>query len=338
MGRPSLMLLIFLAAIGSWFFFNELPSGPSAASRGAASVWPENVTDSQAGGQSPLPSAMVKTRRVDDTIRIASFQLDGFGVKKASQQDLLQIIAQIIRSFDVVALQEIRSREQHVITTLLDAVNGPTDNYDFALGPVVGRLNSKEQFAFIYDRRRLDFDRYELYTVKDPDDLLHSEPLVAWFRARGVPTNEAFTFSLVNMHTDPTMGETVRENRLLRKILQSVRNDQRGEDDVILLGDFQTSADDLQAAAQMPSATYVISETHTDPAHRLQRDNIIFESLATVEFTGRSGVVDFLRILNLSVEQATKISNHLPVWAEFSVYEGQGPRRVANADGESNPH
>ena len=64
----------------------------------------------------------------------------------------------------------------------------------------------------------------------------------------------------------------------------------------------------------------------------MQRDNIVFDSLATVEFTGRSGVVDFLRALNLTVEQAREISDHLPVWAEFSVYEGANPKRLADND------
>ena len=31
---------------------------------------------------------------------------------------------------------------------------------------------------------RLEIDRRSLYTVNDPDDLLHREPLVGWFRCR----------------------------------------------------------------------------------------------------------------------------------------------------------
>jgi hypothetical protein len=33
-------------------------------------------------------------------------------------------------------------------------------------------------------------------------------------------------------------------------------------------------------------------------------------------------VFDFLREFNLTREQATAVSDHLPLWAEFSVYEG----------------
>ena len=47
-----------------------------------------------------------------------------------------------------------------------------------------------------------------IYTVADPQDLLHREPLVATFRVRGVPSHEAFQFKLVNIHTDPDETKT----------------------------------------------------------------------------------------------------------------------------------
>ena len=51
-------------------------------------------------------------------------------------------------------------------------------------------------------------------------------------------------------------------------------------------------------------------------------DNILIPTRSTDEFTGRAGVIDFLRQLNLSYDQAMQVSSHLPVWAEFSAYEG----------------
>jgi endonuclease/exonuclease/phosphatase family metal-dependent hydrolase len=271
----------------------------------------------------------VEAIRRPDTIRIACFNLDNFDRHKSQSPATLQSLAGIIRSFDVVAVQEVRCLEQHVIPRLVDAVNGQTQDFDFVIGPHVGRFEMKEQFAFIYNRKRIELNKSDVYTVQDPDDLIHSEPLVGWFRARGVNPAEAFTFTLVNIRTDGTTGETERENRLLRGIFENVRNDQRGEDDVILLGDFQVPTAVLRPLAQLPSATYVIAETPTDPAQSTQRDNIIFDSLATVEFTGRSGVVDFLRQMNLTLEQAQMVSHHLPVWAEFSTFEGAINRRMA---------
>jgi endonuclease/exonuclease/phosphatase family metal-dependent hydrolase len=324
MGRPSLIFLILLAATGSWFLFNEVPThrpgrqlasgsanGP-AASGGSATPWRQ---------PSPRP----------DVIRVATFNLDHFDRRKSQSAAVLQCLAAVIRGFDVVAVQEVRCLEPHVIPRLVDAINGPTADFDFAVGPHVGRYERKEQFAFIYNRRRLELHRSDLYTVQDPDDLIHSEPLVGWFRVRGVDPSAAFTFTLVNMRTDATDGETDRENSLLGRIFDSVRNDQRGEDDVVLLGDFQVPTAQLREAARMPHATFLVAETATDPGQTVQRDNIILDSQATVEFTGRCGVVDFLRQMNLTLQQAQSISNHLPVWAEFSVWEGGSVSQVAKS-------
>ena len=51
-------------------------------------------------------------------------------------------------------------------------------------------------------------------------------------------------------------------------------------------------------------------------------DNLFFDRRATTEFTGRADVVDVVRSLNITSEEAALMSSHLPVWAEFSVFEG----------------
>lgn len=327
MGRPTVVLLVLLAAVGSWFFFNELPLD------GGLTGKPSGGLRFFAAPQQPGKPPLASHRPV---LRVATFNIDHFDQAKSQSPDILASLARIISKFDVVALQDIRAREQNVITRLVDQINRGGRQFDYVLGPRVGRFDDKEQFAFVFNRTSVDIDRFELYTVKDPDDLLRSEPFVAWFRARGPEPSEAFTFSLVNMHVDPR--EAARETALLRAIFQSVRNDRRGEDDVILLGDFQTNVDNLQTAAQMPSAVFTVAESATNPQQTEQVNNIVFDRHATVEFTGRSGVLDFLRELNLTMEQAVLVSNHLPAWAEFSVYEGGDPSRLAAADpGEFQP-
>jgi hypothetical protein len=51
-------------------------------------------------------------------------------------------------------------------------------------------------------------------------------------------------------------------------------------------------------------------------------DQILHPRNATDESIGRAGVFDFLREFNLSIEEALEISDHLPVWADYSIREG----------------
>jgi endonuclease/exonuclease/phosphatase family metal-dependent hydrolase len=86
----------------------------------------------------------------EDQIRIASFNLQVFGVAKAEKPTVLADIASIIQQFDIVAVQEIRDGSGTSVGKLLDAVNEGNVQYAMLVGPRFGRSSSKEQYAFFY--------------------------------------------------------------------------------------------------------------------------------------------------------------------------------------------
>lgn len=265
--------------------------------------------------------------RPGDTIRIATFNIQVFGEHKLADARTADALVRIIRKFDVVAIQEIRAKDANFMARFLAMVNAGGFQYDCVVGPRLGRTDSKEQYAYLFDLSRVEVDRTSLYTVADPDDLLHREPFVAGFRARGAPQQEAFTFALVDIHTDP--DETDGELNALDDVFRAVRNDGRGEDDVILLGDLNVDESHLGQLGALPYIAYVVSGVPTNTRGTQTYDNIIFDRRATTEYSGTAGVLDVMREFNLTMDQALLVSDHLPVWAEFSVYEGGKPGNVA---------
>jgi deoxyribonuclease-1-like protein len=266
-------------------------------------------------------------------IRIASFNIQVFGTSKASKPEVMQVLAEIVRRFDIVAIQEIRSQDETLLPRFVDLVNATGRHYDYVIGPRLGRTVSKEQYAYVFDAATIEVDRSAVYTVDDPDDLLHRPPLVAPFRCRGPPPDEAFTFTLINIHTDP--DETATELDALADVFRAVQNDGRGEDDIILLGDLNVDDRKLGRLGQIPNVMPVLVQTPTNTRGTKMYDNILFNRVATVEFMGRAGVVDLMSEFNLTLEAALAVSDHLPVWAEFSVYEGGQAGRVATRPAES---
>lgn len=261
-------------------------------------------------------------------IRIASFNVQVFGDEKAKYPGLMATLGAIVRDFHIVAIQEIRTQDEYFIDNFLrNYVNQQGRYYDRVVGPRLGRSNSKEQYAFVYDTATIEVNRNSIYTVNDPDDLLHREPLVAMFRVKGIPPHDAFTFILVNIHTDP--DETDTELDALAQVYQVVRRTAGGEDDVIVLGDLNVDDKHLGQLGRMDGMRAVIRGVPTNTRQTAQYDNIIYHLPSTVEFTGRGGVYNFRQIFGLSPEQALQVSDHLPVWAEFNAYEGVGPGRVA---------
>jgi endonuclease/exonuclease/phosphatase family metal-dependent hydrolase len=285
-------------------------------------VVPRDGSSESNYGQVSLP----QVQRTAGAIRVASFNIQVFGEKKLSNPRVRGLLAEIVRQFDVVAVQEIRSK-QDILPQFVDMINSSGRHYDFVVGPRLGRTNSKEQYAFIFDTASIEIDRTSLYTVADPDDRLHREPLVGWFRVRGPPPEQAFTFSLVDIHTDP--DETRSELDALAAVFRAVRDDGRGEDDVIILGDLNVDDHHLGMLGQLPQIHWAISGVATNTRGDKLYDNIVFSRAATSEYTGRWGVFDMIRQFNLTVDEALEVSDHMPVWAEFNLHEGGQGGRVA---------
>jgi deoxyribonuclease-1-like protein len=274
--------------------------------------------------------------RAGDTIRIASFNIQVFGESKSGKPHVMRMLTSICREFDVVAIQEIRAKDQGIIPNFVAMLNDGGRKYDYVIGPRLGRTSSKEQYAFVFDTASVVVDRTQMYTVDDPDDLLHREPLVTPFRVRGPQDELAFTFTLVNIHTDP--DETDIELDALGDVYRAVANDGRREDDIIILGDLNVDDQHLGRLGEISGITVAVSNQPTNVRRTAQYDNIVFHGRATREYTGRGGVYDFLRKYNMTQDEALEVSDHLPVWAEFSIYEGGDGRqgdRIATRPGDS---
>lgn len=327
MNKPSMLILAVIAAAGTWFFFqNYRIDGLDKLTIVARDATKKPGKNPDKPGSTTVPPAP-KVNRSGESIRIASFNIQVFGQSKAAKPQVMSRLAHIVRQFDVVAIQEIRTKEQGMLPEFIDLINQGDRHYDFVIGPRQGRTVSKEQYAYIFDTASLEVDRSQIYSISDPGDHLHREPLVAWFRVRGPDPEQAFTFTLANVHTDP--DEVKTEMNVMDDVFRAIQDDARNEDDVILLGDFNTDEHNIGELASISGINWAISGLPTNTRGSESYDNLFMQEQATVEFNGRSGVFDFVRHFNLSLEEGLEVSDHLPVWAEFSIYEGGVPQPVA---------
>lgn len=251
-------------------------------------------------------------------VRIASFNVESLGPAKLAKPHVMTLLVSMLRQYDVIALQEIRSTRDDILPMLVERLNQSGRQYDYMIGPRVGR-EAFEQFGFIFDTQRLETDRYRLYTVDDPSDLIAHEPLVAWFRCKRPAEKDAFTFSLVNVRVDPKNAGA--ERAIIPDIVTAVERDGRNEDDWIMLGDFSGDTAGL-AFMQRSGVRFAVQDIPTEISGTRMLDSVFFSQHATTEYSGRAGALDFLRKYNLTIEQAQEVSNHMPVWAEFYDVEG----------------
>jgi deoxyribonuclease-1-like protein len=231
----------------------------------------------------------------------------------------------------MVAIQEVRAKDQTVIPQFVDLINSDGSTYTHLIGPRLGRTSSKEQYTFIYNTARIEHDPSWFYTLPDATDQMHREPLAARFQTRTAPGTTPFSFTLVNIHTDP--DETKQELNALDDVFVTVQRDGSGEDDVIILGDLNVDEYHLGELGQLPGIAHVVAGVPTNTRGTKTYDNIIYDRRATAEYTGQWGVLDLRSEFGLNDDQALKVSDHQPVWAIFTATEQTGAAPIATLPG-----
>lgn len=301
------------------------PAGFAAPRTPAASPSAGGFTTS-VPGQTPPYNVRGKSQTA---IRIASFNIQVFGESKSSKPEVMQQLAAVFLQFDVVAVQEVRGDPNVPIAALLREIGRQGGRYRAIHGPPVGRTSQKESYTYVWDQDRIDVIDHSDFMVDDQEDRMHREPMVASFQTRVAPVDSRlpFRFTLINVHTDPdeVRGDTPEnELNVLDDVFQSVRNyeyEANGEDDFILLGDLNVDVKGLGELGQIRGMVSLVGDVPTNTRQSKCYDHMLMDAGVTAEFMRRSGVLDLQRFLGIDEAAALLISDHYPIWAEFSVYE-----------------
>ncbi|MEZ6134091.1 MAG: endonuclease/exonuclease/phosphatase family protein [Pirellulaceae bacterium] len=290
---------------------------------------PEIIGDGDGGAQVPPGNFASIPQRTGTTVLIGSFNIQRLGPSKLADGFVMEKFAQIIRLFDVIALQEITSKDQRTLDALVTEVNRLGGQYSYTISPRIGRTGYLEQYAFVFDATRIAGGPEFCYVVQDDADVLHREPFVGRFRTL-FPTGP-FQFSLINIHTDP--DEIAYELDVLATVFKNVREYEYPEDDVLLLGDLNADPNKFQQLGKIPGIMPLIDGLPTNTRKNKTLDNILIDRQMTGEFTGRAGVIDMESVFQLQLNDVERISDHLPVWAEFTATEAGGGITATAATG-----
>jgi hypothetical protein len=266
-------------------------------------------------------------RREKQSIRIGSFHLDHFDAQKLQRLESGNFLPELLSRFDVIALQDIYAPDQGIMLELIEQLNTSGRHYVYALPEHVGRKTARHYNAFVFDRASIEVDPSTVFEVEDPEGHFWRPPLVATFRVRGPEPDEAFTFTLINVHINP--NDAVAELDLLDDAFRAIRDAAPAEDDFVLLGSFAADDHYVEQSLRHADATCLITGVPTTTRGTHLADNLVIHRAATTEYTGRAGVVDLMRAFDLSMQEASEISAHLPVWAEFALWEGNRAGPVA---------
>ncbi len=102
------------------------------------------------GRTAPLTNTpvMAMPPRTQVNLIIGSFNMQRLGPSKLSDPNLMRVYADLIRRFDVLALQEVTSEDQNTIPTLLRYVNEGGAQYSYTISP--GSVASTSSNMYLY--------------------------------------------------------------------------------------------------------------------------------------------------------------------------------------------
>ena len=255
----------FLIESGGAFEFNS-----HAFSEAELARLPADVRDSTSDGLKRLRTSLVQSvprRKLDRNLLVASWCLrKRRGVRPWPESPFY--LAQILSTFDIVALQEI-DRDLASIREVVDIL-GPEWAY-FLTDVKEGPQGNNERLGILYYRPRVAFEHVAGEVVLPERMLVNGrqfarKPLVASFRAGD------FLFRICTAHayfgaaTGEKREHAIEECRVLAKHLGQLAR--RGREHVLIAGDFNMINKDSEAVRAFRKAGFRI------PAKTLHPSNV----------------------------------------------------------------
>ncbi len=264
-----------------------------------------------------LPSLQAK--QVTDDVRIAAFNVQTFGQSKASDREVMQLLAHTVSLYDLILLQEIRDSESgDVVHDLLDIIESKTGRrFETVISPKLGRSSYTEQYAYVYDPAK--FDLIKSWVFPDIEDRFAREPFIGHFRSRSMD------FAVVGLHTQP--DQATEEIQALQKVEIDLKERLRLSN-VLIMGDlnadcyyFDTTKNSGLRNFSRQSEMWIedwddttVSRTHC-AYDRILSLGDISDHIQEPEITR------FESLFGISNDSARRISDHYPVSVTMLVIE-----------------
>jgi endonuclease/exonuclease/phosphatase family metal-dependent hydrolase len=305
------------------------------------SDYPPFVVEDIARLRRRIDASGLPSKTVDSNLIVATWNLRTFGGvyedwgenQNSPKRNLrgLACIAEIVRRFDVVAIQEVKDNTT-AIRMLVEDFLGP--DWGLIMSDVsAGDKGNYERLAAVYDKRRVQPSGLAGEIVLPPSE--HGDPVEQFDRTPYIVGFQAARerFSLLTAHI--RYGDIPADRTGEIKALAAYTAEQlhRGatadseERNLIVLGDFnidERSGNPLfdaftETGLVVPAALRNVKSTTGTEAKYYDQIAWFMGDLDLVA-TGHAGGVDFAGAVfqELTTSQMTyRVSDHLPLWVEF---------------------
>lgn len=246
-------------------------------------------------------------------IKLVSWNIENLGKSKSAQE--IAFMAQTIKDYDIVALQEVVAGYggAQAVALLADELNRKGSKWDYVISdPTSSSAYKTERYAFLWKTAQLKKIGRPWLEKKFHLEI-DREPFYATFQYQ----NKSFT--VVNFHAITKSKQPETEIKYF-KFLPA----QYSTLDLIFVGDFNcpqshTVFNPLRKMDYTPllinQKTSLKRETKNGQSLASEFDNIWYSKLIQNK---NGGVIHFYKSFP-TLQEARKISDHIPIWMEFAL-------------------
>lgn len=259
-------------------------------------------------------------------VKISSWNLQNFGKTKSESE--IEFIADVLKDFDVVALQEIVAGYggSQAVAKLASMLNRKGDKWDYSVSiPTQSTPYATERYAFLWKTVKIK-KQGSGWLDQNYINEIDREPYMVSF------SYEEQTFTLVNFHAIPKKKQPETEIKYFKFFPFKYPGK-----NLIFLGDFNvpeshTVFNPLKKKGYFPvltnQKTTMKMQCVGEECLASEYDNIFYNSKRMKLIN--SGVVLIYKSFQ-NMQEVRRISDHIPVWAEFNFSANKKPQSLEAA-------
>ncbi|XP_020485165.1 deoxyribonuclease-1 isoform X2 [Labrus bergylta] len=260
-------------------------------------------------------------------MKIASFNVQRFGLTKVADPDVLSALIKIVSQYDIILILEVVDVSGDSVKLFIKELNrvNTRHHYGLQLSTRLGRNRYKEQFMFLYRDDVVDLiDCYQYEDNQEDDmDAFAREPYILHFKPRNTVLKNIV---LIPVHTRAWDSE--KELDELYEVFLEVKAKWK-TDNIMILGDF--NADGIYVTSKEMKDIRIRSDknfhwligddvdttANTSNEHSYDRIVVYGEDMLAAIVPNSAKPFNFHKEFAMTEEMALRVSDHYPVEVEL---------------------
>lgn len=250
-------------------------------------------------------------------LTLVSWNIQHLGRSK-TDEEILEM-AQILRHYDIVAIQEVVAKDPagaQAVARLVDELNRMGFEWDYQVSNPTKSpsVYISERYAFLWKTSRVSI-QHRAFLDSERAHLFYREPYIAAFKPKGVNK----TVYIVNYHSRKFSDNPQEE------IIRLLDYSERWHSPYLLIaGDFNTSeTDPVWKPFYKKGYKPALKNVRTTLKMKCKDGDYVNHPIDNIYYTPQVKIhqansIDFVSCCN-NLEHARGISDHLPVFIEFSL-------------------